>query len=216
VEAINKYAGQTGVTAKAYGEGIELVAEDGRNIVLATNDQITASNLGLAGVTIASSAASTVTAGNGSVFYASVSLSSDKAFTVKRGDESGGMTSGNFQALGFREGTFGGKDTGVKVADLDVSTQESASIAISALDAALEDVMAAQAKSGAYQNRLDYAINVLSESVENLSASRSRIQDTDYALEATNLAKAQIISQAATAMLAQANQSQQTVMQLLQ
>jgi flagellin len=77
-------------------------------------------------------------------------------------------------------------------------------------------VLAAQARSGAFQNRLDAALNVLSESVENITASRSRIQDTDYALEATNLAKAQIISQAATAMLAQANQSQQSVLQLLQ
>jgi flagellin len=216
IESINKYSGQTGVVARAYGEGIELVAEDGRNIVIATSENLSAGNLGLSGVTIGNSQAASVSAGNGVVFYASVSLTSDKAFTLRRGDEEGLTTSGNFQALGFREGTFGGKDTGVKIADLDVSTQEGASIAISAVDAALEDVMSAQARSGAYQNRLDYAINVLTESVENMSASRSRIQDTDYALEATNLAKAQIISQAATAMLAQANQSQQTVLQLLQ
>jgi flagellin len=216
VESINKYSGQTGVVARAYGEGIELVAEDGRNIVIATSSALSAGNLGLSGVTIGNSGASAVSAGNGVVFFASVSLTSDKSFIVRRGDETGTTSSGNFQALGFREGTFGGKDTGVKVADLDVSTQEGASIAISAVDAALEDVMSAQARSGAYQNRLDYAINVLTESVENMSASRSRIQDTDYALEATNLAKAQIISQAATAMLAQANQSQQTVLQLLQ
>ena len=104
----------------------------------------------------------------------------------------------------------------MKVAEIDVSSQAGASIAISALDAALEDVMSAQAKSGAYQNRLDAIVNVLSESTENLQASKSRIMDTDYALEATNLAKAQIVSQAATAMLAQANQSQQSVLQLLQ
>ena len=59
-------------------------------------------------------------------------------------------------------------------------------------------------------------MNVLSESTENITASRSRILDADYALEATNMAKAQIISQAANAMLAQANQSQQGVLQLLQ
>jgi len=216
IESFNRFSGQTGVVARVYGEGIELVAEDGRNIVIATNADLTAENLGLSGVEIGSSGGPTVDAEDGVVYYASVSLSSDKSFTVSRGDEEGTRTSGNFQALGFREGTYGGKDTGVKIADLDVSTQAGASIAISAVDAALEDVMSAQARSGAYQNRLDYAINVLSESVENITASRSRIQDTDYALEATNLAKAQIISQAATAMLAQANQSQQTVMQLLQ
>jgi flagellin len=216
IESFNRFSGQTGVVARVYGEGVELVAEDGRNIVIATNADLTAENLGLSGVEIGSSGGPTVDAEDGVVYYASVSLSSDKSFTVNRGDEEGTRASGNFQALGFREGTYGGKDTGVKIAELDVSTQGGASIAISAVDAALEDVMAAQARSGAYQNRLDYAINVLSESVENITASRSRIQDTDYALEATNLAKAQIISQAATAMLAQANQSQQTVMQLLQ
>jgi flagellin len=216
IESLNRFSGQTGVVARVYGEGVELVAEDGRNIVIATNADLTAENLGLSGVEIGSSGGPTVGAEDGVVYYASVSLSSDNSFTVSRGDEEGTRASGNFQALGFREGTYGGKDTGVKIAELDVSTQGGASIAISAVDAALENVMAAQARSGAYQNRLDYAINVLSESVENITASRSRIQDTDYALEATNLAKAQIISQAATAMLAQANQSQQTVMQLLQ
>jgi flagellin len=216
IESINRYSGTTGVVAKEYGEGLELIAEDGRNIVIAATTNLSSANLGLGSVTLGTGGATSVSAGQGVAFYASVSLTSDKAFTVRRGDEDGTTSSGNFQALGFREGTFGGKDTGVKVADLDVSTQAGASIAITAVDAALEDVMSAQAKSGAYQNRLDYAINVLSESVENITASRSRIQDTDYALEATNLAKAQIISQAATAMLAQANQSQQTVLQLLQ
>ena len=145
-------------------------------------------------------------------FYSSVSLTSDKAFNVTRGSEGGS----NFSRLGFREGTFGGSDTGVKIAEIDISRQQGASSAITAIDAALEDVYAAQAKSGAYQNRLDAVINVQSEASENLTASRSRIMDTDYALEATNLAKAQIVAQAATAMLAQANQSQQTVLQLLQ
>ena len=215
-ESINAYSGQTGVVARSYGNGIELVAEDGRNINIAHNSGVSAGNLGLAGVTLGASGAATVSAGNGVAFYASVSLSSDKDFTIKRGDEGGTTTAENFSRLGFREGTFGGKDTGVKVAEIDVSSQAGASIAISALDAALEDVMSAQAKSGAYQNRLDAIVNVLSESTENLQASKSRIMDTDYALEATNLAKAQIVSQAATAMLAQANQSQQSVLQLLQ
>jgi flagellin len=215
LESLNQRSGETGVVARAYGNGIELVAEDGRNIVLATNTDLNAANLGLTGVTIGTGTAA-VAASNGVAFYASVSLSSDKDFTIKRGDEGGTTTAENFSRLGFREGTFGGKDTGVKVAEIDVSTQAGASIAISAVDAALEDVMSAQAKSGAYQNRLDAIVNVLSESTENLQASKSRIMDTDYALEATNLAKAQIVSQAATAMLAQANQSQQSVLQLLQ
>ena len=131
---------------------------------------------------------------------------------MKRGSE--GETS--FEALGFREGTFGGTNTGIKIADVDVTSQDSAQTAITAIDAALEDVLAAEAQSGAYQNRLEAIVNVLSESTENITASRSRILDADYALEATNMAKAQIISQAANAMLAQANQSKQGVLQLLQ
>lgn len=207
IEAINAYTGQTGVMARVYGQGIELVAEDGRNIVIATD--LDPENLGLAGVTLGSG---TDAETDGVVFYASVTLASDDAFTVRRGSEGGD----NFSLLGFREGTFGGNDTGVKIAEIDVTTQEGASIAIDAIDSAIEDVAAAQARSGAFQNRLDAVVSVLSESVENITASRSRILDTDYALEATNLAKAQIISQAANAMLAQANQSQQTVLQLLQ
>ena len=217
IDVINEFSGQTGVVARVYGEGVELVAEDGRNIVLATSAELSASNLGLAGITLGGGSAvyqanETPTAGAGVAFYASVSLTSDRAFTVARGSEGGE----NFERLGFRAGLFGGNDTGTKIDEVNVSTQEGASAAIGAIDHALEDVYAAQAKSGAYQNRLDVIINVLSESTENLQASRSRILDADYALEATNLAKAQIVSQAATAMLAQANQSQQTVLSLLQ
>ena len=73
----------------------------------------------------------------------------------------------------------------------------------------------ARANLGAYQNRLQFAVSDLQISSDNLSASRSRIMDTDYAAETTNLAKSQIISQAATAMLAQANQQPQTVLALL-
>jgi flagellin len=213
IESINAYTGQTGVSAKAFGQGIELVAEDGRNIVISRSSTLTEANLGLSGVTIGAAAAGAVPAAtDATVFYSTVSLVSDKAFTVARGSEGGD----NFSRLGFREGTFGGSNTGVKVADVDVSTQDGAGIAITAIDAALEDVSSAQARSGAYQNRLDAVVNVLSEASENLTASKSRIMDADYALEATNLAKAQIVAQAATAMLAQANQSQQTVLQLLQ
>jgi flagellin len=212
VETINAYSGQTGVTARAYGQGIELVAEDGRNVLVALSEELVAGNIGLSGVTLGVGASAASHADNAVVFYSSVSLTSEKAFQVSRGSEGGP----NFDALGFREGTFGGSNTGVKVADVDVSTQDGAGIAITAIDAALEDVSSAQARSGAYQNRLDAVVNVLSEASENLTASKSRIMDADYALEATNLAKAQIVAQAATAMLAQANQSQQTVLQLLQ
>ena len=206
VDSINAESGRTGVIASAYGAGVELRAEDGRNIVMSLSAALSAANLGLTGQTIAN------TAGAGSAFYASISMTSDKAFTVNRGAEGGD----NFANLGFREGTFGGSDTGVKLAEIDVTTELGAGIAITAIDSAINDVAAAQARSGAFQNRLDSIVSILSESSENASAARSRILDTDYASETTALAKAQIVQQAATAMLAQANQQQQSVLALLQ
>ena len=98
---------------------------------------------------------------------------------------------------------------------MDVSTTEGATTAIKAIDAAIVTLGEEQAKSGAVQNRLDAVVSNLTEANQNMSASRSRILDTDYATETTNLARSQIISQAATAMLAQANQSAQSVLSLL-
>jgi len=97
-----------------------------------------------------------------------------------------------------------------------VDTVTNASAAITASDAALTQVANVRANLGANQNRLDAAVNVLTANVTNLSEARSRIEDTDFSVESTNLAKAQILSQASTAMLAQANQSQQSVLRLLQ
>ena len=167
----------------------------------------TADTLGLSGVTFGTADA------NATTHYASVRLVSDKAFTIQRSTESDAT---NFESLGFRIGTFGGSNTGVKVADVDASTQSGASQAITAIDAAIQDVANAQSRSGAFQNRLDAVIGVLSESNENISAASSRILDTDYATETTALAKSQIVQQAATAMLAQANQQSQSVLALLQ
>ena len=96
-----------------------------------------------------------------------------------------------------------------------MTTQAGATEALKAIDAALTTVAADQARAGAFQNRLDAVVSNLTESNQNMSASRSRILDTDYATETTNMARNQIISQAATAMLAQANQSSQSVLSLL-
>ena len=117
--------------------------------------------------------------------------------------------------MGFNIGTFGGADNGLKVAAIDVSTQSGSQNAITAIDAALKTVSLNQSKAGAYLNRLDSVVSNLTTMSTNITASRSRILDTDYSTETTNLAKSQIISQAATAMLAQANQSAQNVLALL-
>ena len=204
IDSINAYSGQTGVVASAFGDGVQLTAQDGRNITLSSTSGV-AANFGLAGVTLGTSITAATT------FYSQVTLSSANKFTVQAGKT--GVD--NLQNLGFRQGTFGGSDNGLKVNQLDVSTVSGAQQALVALDAALNTVAQAQATSGAYGNRLDVVINNLTESSQNITASRSRITDTDYAVETTNLARQQIISQAATAMLAQANQQGQMVLSLL-
>jgi len=104
---------------------------------------------------------------------------------------------------------------GAGVGSVNLSKSTSAQSALTTLDRAINAVTDMRASMGAYQNRLTAAIANLENSSMNLTASRSRILDTDYAKETTNLAKSQIIQQAATAMLAQANQSAQSVLALL-
>jgi len=204
VDSFNERSGQTGVTASRYGTALELRAADGRNITIGASDASIA-NLGLAGTAVQTNGSTSLV-----TFYSSVKLESDEAFTVESGFE--GVL--NFERLGFRRGTFGGA-VGDKVSEISVTTQQGANDAIRALDAAINQVSAAQAMSGALNNRLDVIVNNLSEGLQNMSASRSRILDTDYATETTELAKQQIIQQAATAMLAQANQQPQGVLALL-
>ena len=109
-----------------------------------------------------------------------------------------------------------GVAVGSSLKGLNVATAVAANKAIGTVDNAIEKVSAMRADMGAVQNRLDRAVDNLSNVLTNTEASRSRIADTDYATETTMLAKSQIIQQAATAMLAQANQSSQSVMALLQ
>lgn len=105
--------------------------------------------------------------------------------------------------------------TKLDAAALDVSDTGKAATTITNVDAALADISDTRATLGAGQNRLESAINNLNTNSANLADARSRIVDTDYSEETTALAKAQILSQASTAMLAQANQSQQNVLSLL-
>jgi flagellin len=96
-----------------------------------------------------------------------------------------------------------------------VDSASNAGTAITNVDTALTNVNSTRAKLGAAQSRLESNVNQLTNNITNLSDARSRIEDADFSAETTNLAKAQILSQASTAMLAQANQSQQGVLSLL-
>lgn len=97
----------------------------------------------------------------------------------------------------------------------DISTAGGATTAITDVQDALKAVATTRASLGAGQSRLESTVNNLTNQLTNLNDSRSRIEDADYSVETSNLAKAQILSQASTAMLAQANQSQQGVLSLL-
>ncbi|KKI20619.1 flagellin N-terminal helical domain-containing protein [Sphingomonas sp. Ag1] len=97
----------------------------------------------------------------------------------------------------------------------DISDATKASNLLATLDTELESVATARATLGASQNRLESVVSNMTSNMTNLSDARSRIEDADFSEESTALAKAQILSQASTAMLAQANQSQQGVMKLL-
>ncbi|RBP91503.1 flagellin [Cytobacillus firmus] len=130
---------------------------------------------------------------------------------------SGGMT---FQ-IGANKGqtiTFGINDmrsAALGISGVDVSTQSGASSALESLDKAIKSVSSERSKLGAVQNRLEHTINNLNTSSENLTAAESRIRDVDMAKEMMAQTKNSILSQAAQAMLAQANQQPQGVLQLL-
>ena len=99
---------------------------------------------------------------------------------------------------------------------VNVASVTTANASLTALDSAIEKVATFRSSFGAYQNRLDASINNLTTLRVNTDAARSRIEDADFAAETSNLTKSQILSQAATSMLAQANASKQNLLALLQ
>ncbi|MDQ6685646.1 MAG: flagellin [Pseudomonadota bacterium] len=196
VAAINAQSAATGVVASDTGSGVALAAADGRNISIGyaaggfTTSQ--ASDFGLS--------ATALTGGTINVNYVAPS-----------------GTTGNvvFAQTGGFVGTNAIAATGTAVGALDISTVNGANAALASIDAALRLVDGTRAQLGAVQNRFSSTIQNLQTSSENVSASRSRIQDADFAMETANLSRAQILQQAGTAMIAQANQLPQTVLQLL-
>ncbi|HMT46538.1 MAG: hypothetical protein RL702_1283 [Pseudomonadota bacterium] len=135
---------------------------------------------------------------------------------------------GSTATVTVQTGADGSDTVGLAMADLttlaasggaagsyDVSTATAANALLGTIDGELDSINSARAALGAGQNRLETVVNNLTSNSTNLSDARSRIEDTDYSSETTAMAKAQILSQASTAMIAQANQSQQNVLSLL-
>jgi len=133
----------------------------------------------------------------------------------------GGTVIGTDAGLGtaenlFATGTGGGNSAQVNLTEIDITTRNDAYQTITTVDGALNQIAGLRADLGAVQNRFEAAISNLGVSIENFSASRSRIQDTDFAAETAELTRVQILQQAGTSVLAQANASQQNVLALLQ
>ena len=109
-----------------------------------------------------------------------------------------------------------GNATAGTIENVDISTADGATAALASIDNALDYINSQRAKLGAIENRLNHTISNLTSVVVNTEASQSRIQDADFAVETSKLTKSQVLSQAATSMLAQANASKQSVLSLLQ
>jgi len=137
-------------------------------------------------------------------------------FQVDSGTAAGSTIGVDLTSSGVLSGTISGFDSaGLGTSGSVLTSAASAATAIGTLDTAIKGLSTARATLGAYQNRFEHTINNVNVSVENLTASKSAITDTDMASEMMNFTKSQILQQAGTAMLAQANQAPQGVLKLL-
>lgn len=212
VSAFNAQSAKTGVTASydATAGGLKLTHADGNNIELkntttTAGNTATLSNIDSDGKKVAASLATMTVGGGFATATGRLTLDSEKSFSVVDGS--------GFDLDAAASGAGASKLK--SVADLDISTFEGAQAAIKTADAALASVNGKRAEYGALQSRFESAISNLSSSTENLSASRSRIVDTDFAAETANMTRGQILQQAGTSMLAQANSLPNGVLSLL-
>ncbi|MCK9530855.1 MAG: flagellin [Gammaproteobacteria bacterium] len=205
VTAFNDQSSKTGVIARvnAAGDGITLTHAKGNNITLERDAAVTNGDTVTVGVATISASGATSSA----VISGQVTFDSDKSFNVV-GDPNSVTTPETLDDAS--------KASDLKqVSELDITSVDNANLALAIVDSALASVNTQRAKFGALQNRFVSTIANLSTTSENLTAARSRIQDADFAAETAALTRAQILQQAGTAMLAQANQVPQNVLNLL-
>jgi len=211
VNEINKVSAQTGVSARLNEAGDAIILENasGSNITIANNTG-SAGNVTLAQGRInnsgnyVASTATIVTAGSTFTSFGYVALDAASGFAV---------TQTNTNVFAAANTTSDSSNT---VNTLNITTFEKASMAIRTVDQALATISGLRANYGALMSRFENTINNLQNTSENIAAARSRIQDADFAQETAALSRAQILQQAGTAMVAQANQLPQNVLRLLQ
>lgn len=197
VAAINAVSNQTGVTATFdnTSKKFSLAAADGRTITVETAGAAAATNAGFANGTVNT--------------YGGLKLTSTSSSGINVGGANVATTA---LTAGYTAATA---TFGAGIASVDLTTASGAANAISTIDAALANINSSRANLGAVQNRFSSVVANLATTSENLSASRSRIMDTDFAAETASLSRNQILQQAGTAMLAQANSLPQGVLALL-
>ena len=216
IDAVNAHTGSTGITASAYqGDNTKLLltSETGSDIELNTyaNDAgasstITVDAVNFAGTKLGSEETITESAGDTVVAVGQINFTATSSFTLTDNGTTPATT--GYNATGSSSESY--------VSTVSVSTKTAAASSLAVIDGALEKLNDQRSYLGAISNRLDYTMSNLTEVRTNMQASQSRIEDADFAVETGNLTKAQILSQAATAMLAQANASKQSVLSLLQ
>jgi flagellin len=218
-DAINAKTTETGVTAKMGDNNSEIILTDstGANINMtgfASDDgaggtmsmNVDVLNSDGTAATTGFTTTTALTDGSDAEVTGQVTMSSTKVFSVH--------TSDNTTDAAFFENS-NSPATLEKLAEIDLSTAEGAAKAINVIDTALSKISQSRSDLGAVSNRLDSTISNLTNISTSVQAAKSQIMDADFAAESTNLARGQILSQAATAMLAQANASKQNVMSLL-
>jgi flagellin len=193
--AINGQSSSTGVKASVSGGKLTLNAADGRNISIAATSGAQTS-LGNSG-DVTFTGVSGVVRGN-------ITLTSTENFTIAgTTSDFGGLAATTYVASG-------------NLSTLAITSRSLANTAITQIDSALDDINTSRSSIGAIQSRLQTTINFLDTAAENQAASESRIRDADFAFETAQFTRSQILVQAATAILAQANAQPQVALQLLQ
>lgn len=220
-DAINGSTGTTGVTATGTGTTLTLSQADGKDIKIDTmaHDAIAANAVvgTIQGFKSDGTSDGTMTALNleeagtdSATVAGTVQFKSDKAFSVTSSvaGSAGGIAGGTAATAQA--------STSTKLSTINISTEAGAQTAIDIIDASIQSVSTQRADIGALQARFDSIISNLTTGIENQSAAQSRIRDADFATETAALTRAQILQQAGTAVLAQANAAPQNVLALLQ
>jgi len=222
VDNFNAVSDETGLTASLSGTRVILegnvssitFSDDAAN----TTDVI--SEAAGEGVTITEGTAAAAAIADGAVVEGGIKLTSDNGNPISVEHASNGTDAERTAALAktglLDSNASSGGAFGASIDSLDISTASGAQKAIGIIDNALETINETRGDLGAINNRLDFTVNNLANVSENVAAARSRIEDADFAAESAALSRAQVLQQAGTAMLAQANAAPQQVLSLLQ